>query len=99
MRTNIEATRGAVFAERAMTLLAPKMGRDVAHKIVEEASRKSVAQEKQLSEVLAQIPEVTANIEPSALRQLEVPERYLGSAEIFRQALVSSARGNSKQEK
>jgi len=28
-----------------------------------------------------------------------VPEQYLGSAEIFREALVSSARGNPKQEK
>jgi 3-carboxy-cis,cis-muconate cycloisomerase len=99
MRANIEATHGAIFAERAMMLLAPEMGRDVAHKLIEEATRKSVAKEKNLSEVLAEMPEVTAHIELSALRQLEVPEQYLGSAEIFRQALMSSARGNSKQEK
>jgi len=99
MRTNIDATRGAVFAERAMLLLAPKMGRDVAHKTVEEATRKSVAEGKHLSEVLAEMPGVTSHIERSVLRQLETPEQYLGSAEIFREALVSSARGNPKQEK
>jgi len=99
MRTNIVATHGAIFAERAMMLLAPKMGRDTAHKLIEEATRKSAAQEKNLSDVLAEMPQVTAHIELSALRQLEVPEQYLGSAEIFREALVSSARGNPKQEK
>jgi 3-carboxy-cis,cis-muconate cycloisomerase len=99
MRTNIVATHGAIFAERAMMLLAPKMGRDTAHKLIEEATRKSAAQEKNLSDVLAEMPQVTAHIELSALRQLEVPEQYLGSAEIFREALVSSARGNPKPEK
>jgi 3-carboxy-cis,cis-muconate cycloisomerase len=99
MRANIDATHGAIFAERAMMLLALKMGRDVAHKLVEQATRKSVAQKKHLSEALAEMPEVAAHIELSQLRQLEVPEQYLGSAEIFREALVDSARQNPKQEK
>lgn len=99
MRANIDATRGTVFAERAMMLLAPKLGRDVAQKLIEDATRKSAAQEKRLAEALAEMPEVTAHIDLSSLSQLEVPEQYLGSAEIFRQALVTSARGNSKQEK
>jgi 3-carboxy-cis,cis-muconate cycloisomerase len=41
MRSNIEATHGAVFAERAMMMLASEMGRDAAHKLVEEAVRKT----------------------------------------------------------
>jgi 3-carboxy-cis,cis-muconate cycloisomerase len=40
MRRNIEATEGAVFAEKAMMLLAPEMGRDAAHRVVEESLRK-----------------------------------------------------------
>jgi 3-carboxy-cis,cis-muconate cycloisomerase len=98
MRANIDATHGAVFAERAMMLLAPKLGRDVAHKLVGEATRKSITQGRNLSEVLAEMPEVTAHIETSTLRELEVPEQYLGSAEAFRKALVSSAT-NSKKER
>jgi 3-carboxy-cis,cis-muconate cycloisomerase len=37
MRCNIEATRGAVFAEKAMMLLAPAVGRDAAHTAVTES--------------------------------------------------------------
>ena len=99
MRANIDATRGVVFAERAMMLLGSKLGRDVAHKLLEEATRTSVSQGKHLSEVLAEIPEVTSHIEGSTLRQLELPEQYLGSAEAFREALLSSAREDSKKER
>jgi 3-carboxy-cis,cis-muconate cycloisomerase len=98
MRANIDATCGVVFAERAMMLLGSKLGRDVAHKLLEEATRKSVTQGKHLSEVLAEIPEVTSHIESSTLRQLELPEQYLGSAEAFRKALLASAREDSKKE-
>ncbi|MGA8428485.1 MAG: 3-carboxy-cis,cis-muconate cycloisomerase [Candidatus Sulfotelmatobacter sp.] len=98
MRANIDTTHGLVFAERAMMLLARKLGRDAAHTIVEEATRKSAADGRNLSEILAEMHEVTAHVDVSALRQLQVPEQYLGSAEIFRKALVSSAR-NSKKER
>jgi 3-carboxy-cis,cis-muconate cycloisomerase len=39
MRHNIEATNGAAFAERAMMMLATVLGRDAAHRAVEEAVR------------------------------------------------------------
>ena len=39
MRHNIDATNGAVFAEKAMMLLAPRMGRDAAHKLVAQTVR------------------------------------------------------------
>jgi 3-carboxy-cis,cis-muconate cycloisomerase len=98
MRANIDATHGVVFAERAMMLLGSKLGRDAAHKLVEQATRESVMQGKHLFEVLAEMPEVTSLIEPSALRQLELPEQYLGSAEAFREALLSSTSEKSKKE-
>ena len=41
MRRNIEATHGAIFAEKAMMLLAREMGRDGAHRAVEESIRQS----------------------------------------------------------
>jgi 3-carboxy-cis,cis-muconate cycloisomerase len=89
MRSNINATHGAIFAERATMLLAAKLGRDVAHKILQDAVKKSTNQKRRLSEVLAEIPEVTNHLERSVLRTLEQPEEYLGSAEIFRKALLS----------
>jgi len=89
MRANIEATRGVVFAERAMMILGARLGRDVAHKLLEEAVRQSVAQGKHLAEVLAGMPEVTRNIGVAALGDLERPERYLGVAEQFRKRLLN----------
>src|SRR4029077_13698737 len=91
MRLNIENTNGAIFAERAMMLLGAKLGRDVAHKIVNGAVKRSVDEGRNLSAVLADVPEVTAHLGPTELKQLETPEQYLGSAEAFRKALVSEA--------
>src|ERR1700677_1632776 len=53
MRRNIENTNGAIFAERAMMLLGAKLGRDVAHKILDAAVRNSAEQGSNLSAVLA----------------------------------------------
>lgn len=91
MRANIEKTNGVIFAERAMMLLGSKLGRDVAHKILEAATKKSVAENRHLAEVLAEIPEVTRHLDRATLQELEVPEKYLGSAEEFRRGLLSGS--------
>ncbi len=88
MRANIEATRGAIFAEKALMLLAPSLGRDRAHKLIDEAVRMSSNENRKLSEVLAEAPEVATH-----LAELETPEAYLGSAEEFRKRLLSTGRG------
>ncbi len=90
MRNNIEATRGVIFAERAMMLVGAKVGRDVAHKLLEEATRQSVAQQKHLSEILNAMPEVTRHLDAATLRDLETPEKYLGVAEQFRARLIAN---------
>lgn len=91
MRANIEATNGAIFAERAMMLLAPKLGRDVAHKLLEATTRKSVAEKRRLKDVLAEMPEVTRHLDKTTIAGLESPELYLGNAETFRKRLLASA--------
>jgi 3-carboxy-cis,cis-muconate cycloisomerase len=91
MRLNIESTNGAIFAERAMMMLGEKLGRDVAHKIVEAAVRESVKEGKHLAAVLTQTAEVATHLSSAELKQLETPEQYLGSAEAFRKALASEA--------
>ena len=98
MRANIEATRGAVFAERAMMLLAETIGRDVAHKLLDEAARRSVTEGRRLRDVLADMPEVSRHLDRDTLNALEVPEQYLGSAEAFRKRLLSDT-ANPGEEK
>jgi 3-carboxy-cis,cis-muconate cycloisomerase len=99
MRLNIENTNGLIFAERAMMLLAAKLGRDVAHKLVEGATRRSANENRNLAAVLAEIPEVTAHLSAADLKQLETPTQYLGSTEAFRKALIAeSAREDDEKE-
>src|SRR5215510_2698243 len=89
MLANIEATRGAVFAERAMMLLAKKIGHAAAQKLVEDALRKSLDQNRRLAEVLGAMPEAKQHLDPKVLRDLEVPEQYLGVADEFRKRLLN----------
>ena len=91
MRANIAATRGVVFAERAMILLGKALGRDVAHRVLEQATRRCLAQGKHLSDVLAEMPEVTAHLSAALIRDLENPEQYLGVAEILRKRLLAES--------
>jgi 3-carboxy-cis,cis-muconate cycloisomerase len=91
MRANIDKTNGVIFAERAMMLLGERLGRDVAHKILEPATKRAVAEGRHLRDILSEVPEVSAHLDCATLQQLEVPEQYLGSAESFRKALLSSA--------
>ncbi len=97
MRANIKKTNGVIFAERAMMLLGSKLGRDTAHKILETAAQKCVAENRHLAEVLAEITEVTSHLDRATLQELEVSEKYLGSADEFRRALLSSSTAQKPQ--
>ena len=87
MRANIEATRGVIFAERVVMMLGPSLGREAAHKLLEQATRQSIEQKRRLIEVLEDIPEITRAIPLDVLRTLDAPEDYLGAAEEFRKRL------------
>jgi 3-carboxy-cis,cis-muconate cycloisomerase len=90
MRENISATRGAIFAERAMMRLGASLGRDVAHKLIEDAVRQMTQSRWTLAEVLASMPQVTAVMTSTEIRNLDDPETYLGAAETFRKQLLAS---------
>jgi 3-carboxy-cis,cis-muconate cycloisomerase len=92
MRANITATRGIIFAERAAMLLAKKTGRDAAHALLQQASRKTAAEERSLGDILAEMPEAAEHLTAAQLSDLENPEHYLGAAEEFRRALLAAGR-------
>jgi 3-carboxy-cis,cis-muconate cycloisomerase len=80
MRANIEATGGAVFAEKAVMLLAPRMGRSAAQSAV------AAALEKQpLREGLAGL------LTPAEANAIDTPEDYLGAAETLRRRLLEES--------
>jgi 3-carboxy-cis,cis-muconate cycloisomerase len=91
MRASITATRGLIFAERASMLLGKKIGRDRAHHFLHEASAEAVAAKRNLSEVLAEMPEIAPHLRAAELGDLENPGHYLGMAEEFRRQLLASA--------
>ncbi len=91
MRENIAATRGVVFAERAAMLLGARLSRDAAHKLIDEALRRSASEGRGLADVLAEMPEVTRVLDSNVLRDLESPEAYLGAADELRKRLLSGA--------
>ena len=80
MRANLVATHGTVFAEKAALLLAPKIGREAADRLLAEAAREATATARPLHEILARAGHPLAD--------LDRPEDYLGSAEEFRRRLL-----------
>lgn len=88
MRANIDSTRGTICAERVMMLLGTELGRDVAHRLLAEAARKTEAENRRFVDVLAEMPEVTRLIAPATLGTLDAPEDYLGMAAVFQKRLM-----------
>jgi 3-carboxy-cis,cis-muconate cycloisomerase len=90
MRANIEATGGVVFAERAMILLAPVLGRDRASRAIAAAIEAAQRQPKGFAKALTANPDVRAALAPADLADLAEAESYLGAAEHFRRRLLGT---------
>lgn len=88
MKANIDATRGAVFAERALVLLAPALGRERAARIISAALADAALREMTFAEALAGNADARSVVDAAALSALAEPDTYLGSAEYFRRRLV-----------
>ena len=88
MRANIERTNGAIFAERAMMLLTPGLGKEPANRLVSDALAESRETGKSFREALMSAPDVVRVIPADELSTIDVPENYLGVAEILRVQLL-----------
>lgn len=80
MRENLDATDGLIMAEAVTMTLGAKIGRGEAHKLVEAASRKAVADKRHLRDVLAEDRDVMAQIDRAVLDRLFDPLGYSGVA-------------------
>jgi 3-carboxy-cis,cis-muconate cycloisomerase len=77
MRRNLDTTGGAIMAERVAGLVAPAIGRNEAHELLQRASADAAEAGHALRDELE--PGIEADVLDAALD----PETYLGSAETF----------------
>ncbi len=80
MRENLAMTGGLISSEAVMMALAPYLGRERAHELVSQISRKSFEQKKPFIELLASDAEVSQHLDRAHLEKLTDPVNYLGLA-------------------
>jgi 3-carboxy-cis,cis-muconate cycloisomerase len=89
MRANIERIRGVVFAERVVMLLAPRVGKDAAQALVQQALAQTGESGLSFKDALGAIPDVARVLTREELGTIDVPEMYLGQAEALRLNLLA----------
>jgi 3-carboxy-cis,cis-muconate cycloisomerase len=91
MRANLEATGGAVLAERIVMHLGRTIGRDAAQALVKDVVARARERGAPFGDVLGTTPDIAGMISADELRALLDPAGYLGAAETFRRRLLQSA--------
>ena len=90
MRVNLGATNGLIMAEAVTMALAQKIGKSDAHHLVETASKKAVADRKDLRDVLASDAQVTAHLGADRLTKLFEPMAYQGASQAMIDRLLAA---------
>src|SRR5712672_3562486 len=90
MRVNLEATHGLIMAEAVTMALAETIGKSEAHHLIEAASKKAVAQKRDLRDVLAKDPAVTAHLSVERIAELFEPMAYQGVSQALIDRLLAS---------
>ncbi|HET6839627.1 MAG TPA: 3-carboxy-cis,cis-muconate cycloisomerase [Bradyrhizobium sp.] len=89
MRLNLDATRGLIMAEAVAMALAERIGKSDAHHLVEAASKKAVAEKKNLRDVLGNDPKVAAHLTADRLAKLFEPMAYQGTSQALIDRLLA----------
>jgi 3-carboxy-cis,cis-muconate cycloisomerase len=90
MAENIQATHGLIFAEAIAMVLRRKLGRNPAHELLEQASRRAVAENRALREVLLEDATVRKHLSAEEIDKLVDPKNYIGSAKEMVKKTLSS---------
>lgn len=83
MRANLDLEKGMIFCETISAALSQKIGKSAAHELVQQAVKQAKQQDRHLREVLCETAGAQEQLSSDDIVQLFVPERYLGSAELF----------------
>src|SRR5580698_5920961 len=78
MRKNLDATKGLIMTEAVTMALAEKIGKAEAHHLVEAASKRAIAGNNGLHDILASDSTVTAHLHADQLAKLFEPMAYQG---------------------
>jgi 3-carboxy-cis,cis-muconate cycloisomerase len=95
MRANLGATHGRIMAEAVSFALGAKIGKEEAHRILEEASRKAAAGKRDLQDVLGEDERVKLNLSIGELARLFEPAGYQGAAQTLIDRIIGSLQGRS----
>src|ERR1700730_5807790 len=87
---NLGATNGLIMAEAVTMALAEKIGKSEAHHLVEAASKKAVADKKDLRDVLTRDAKVTAHLDAGRLTNLFEPMAYQRASQAMIDRLLAS---------
>lgn len=92
MTRNLHTTAGLITSEAVQMALAHAIGRLPAHDLLHAACETAARDDVPLLDVLAGMPDVTAHLPPSRLRELLEPSNYLGIAQRMVDRAVAAAR-------
>lgn len=89
MRANLDVGGGFIMAEAVMMGLAPQIGRNHAHKLVQTVSNRAIEQGMTLRAALLTEPEVTNRLSEAEIDALLEPANYTGSAGAMVDAVLA----------
>ena len=90
MRANLDATHGLIMAEAVTFALAEKIGKSDAHHLIEAASKKAIADQKHLRDVLTSDSKMTAHLDARQIAALFEPMAYQGVSQELIDRLLAS---------
>ena len=96
MLQNVDATHGLIFAEAVAAALAKHVGKQEAHKLLEECCRRAIAEKRHLREILSGTAEVNSRLTPAELESLFQPLNYLGVAIEFIDRTIAASKAEKR---
>lgn len=98
MRRNLEQTGGLILSEHLVMVLAERLGRPAARRLVDAAAATAARTGRLFREVLLTEPEITRHVAPADIEAALDPAGYLGSADaLVERALAAYRTEGAKQ--
>jgi 3-carboxy-cis,cis-muconate cycloisomerase len=96
MRANLDATGGLALSEHLAMVLAAKVGREAAHRLVRAAASRTAGGGRAFRDELLGDPEVAAHLEPADVDAALDPRSYLGSTPALIDRALAAHRARSR---